>query len=491
VIFRRALIFGISSAASRLAAIALVPVYVRSMSVQQYGDLELLLAVGALMVLIGGLQSESAVLRDHSDLSATGHSHAYAWCALLVSIGGCFATCGIMVAAAALSWLPASVVDGRVFWPLLALTLPSQVLGVQLTLLRCSGSPWAFALLSFGDLVLGLILSIVFVGMLEMGVPGALLGLLVGKVIAVTLAWPWTFGWPSAEWGEGPLLMRMLRYGIPAIPAVVVGWMQTAGIRVALAVCLEMRDVAVASVAMKVAAIYGLAVFSFRMAWEPHAMSRLSNRDVDPSQFRREASCYVVVMFLVAGAAIVAAPLVTLALGTHEYCAAGPLACLFIAGQFWAGLQSITSMGIHGSRRTGLLFPVASCAAIVNIASLLALAPWIGVYGAGVGFFLSSVVGVCLSAHFSNRSYSTRFDPVLLGWALLVTASFATGWILLLVRFPAAKSEPWPMLGSIAFGVASLGFATAILTWFGPCRTDLRDGLRVFRASIMRSAVDR
>jgi hypothetical protein len=59
------------------------------------------------------------------------------------------------------------------------------------------------------------------------------------------------------------------------------------------------------------------------------------------------------------------------------------------------------------------------------------------------------------------------------------------------VRFPAAKSEPWPMLGSIAFGVASLGFATAILTWFGPCRTDLRDGLRVFRASIMRSAVDR
>ncbi len=484
---RRVLIFGISSAVSRLSAIVLVPMYVRAMSVQEYGDLELLLSISALMVLVGGMQSESAVLRDHSELSSSGRSHAYAWCALLISALGCLATCGIMVAAAALSWLSASVADGRVFWLLLALALPSQVLGVQLTILRCSGSPWAFALLSFGDLVLGLALSVVCVGTLGLGVPGALLGLLGGKVVAVTLAWPWTFGWPAGDWHQRPLLTRMLRYGVPAIPAVVMGWVQTAGIRVALAACLDIRDVAVAGVAIRVAAIYGLAVSSFRMAWEPHAMSRLSGDDVDPSRFGREMSWYVVVMFLLAGASIVVAPGVTLALSTPEYVAAGPLACLFIAGQFWVGLQSIASMGIHGSRRTSLLFPVTSCAAISNVAAIVALAPWIGVYAAGAGFLLGSVVGVCLSAHFSNRLYSTRFDPVLLGWALLATTGFAVGWILFLARFPAARSEPLPMLGSIALGAGSLGVVASVLAWFGLHRSDLRDGLRILRTSILRS----
>jgi O-antigen/teichoic acid export membrane protein len=144
-------------------------------------------------------------------------------------------------------------------------------------------------------------------------------------------------------------------------------------------------------------------------------------------------------------------------------------------------------MGIHGSRRTSLLFPVTSCAAISNVAAIVALAPWIGVYAAGAGFLLGSVVGVCLSAHFSNRLYSTRFDPVLLGWALLATTGFAVGWILFLARFPAARSEPLPMLGSIALGAGSLGVVASVLAWFGLHRSDLRDGLRILRTSILRS----
>jgi O-antigen/teichoic acid export membrane protein len=50
--------------ASRLAAVVLVPLYTRTLSITDYGRLELLLALHALVVILSGLQTESSIARE-------------------------------------------------------------------------------------------------------------------------------------------------------------------------------------------------------------------------------------------------------------------------------------------------------------------------------------------------------------------------------------------------------------------------------------------
>src|SRR5579864_5315071 len=88
---RQFFIYGLSGAASRLAAVVLVPLYTRTLPVTDYGQLELLLAIHALIVIFAGMQIESAVARDYFDCHAAGQAKALVWSAVLLTLGGTLA----------------------------------------------------------------------------------------------------------------------------------------------------------------------------------------------------------------------------------------------------------------------------------------------------------------------------------------------------------------------------------------------------------------
>lgn len=480
---RRVLFYGMASACSRLAAIVLVPLYVSRLSMEELGDLELLLSIHALMVLLGGLQSESAILRYFYEPYQLDRPKGNGWNAILLSIVGCATTCGLILLGAFLGWLPPSMSNRAILFPLMGLVLPTQLLGVQLVILRCRDSVRHFAFVSISDLVLGLALSALFVVSLKMGVEGALLGLLCSKLILVSIAWPWTFGLPSGQCLRWTALKRMAAYGIPALPAVFVGWVQNAGNRVVLAALLGLDDVALAGVAIKVSSIFGMLVYSFRLAWEPYAMSSLTASIKDSVRYDREMTWYLACMFVVMGLAVIVAPVITLILTTPAYASAGSLAVLFIAAQFWVGLLSLTSIGIHGASRTKMLIPVTAGGAIINVGLLLILAPWIGVFAAGVGFLAGSVFSAVLAAHFSNRLYGTGFSMQPLAWCFGATIAFSSGWIYVTDRFQQATQEISSMLAVAAGTLFILGCISVVLILFGLPRRHIKDGLSVLRSA--------
>src|SRR5690348_16290605 len=115
---RDLLIYGIGGAASRLAAIVLVPLYTRALPVEAYGRLELLLALLALGVLIVGLQGESALARDLHQARAEG------WDGRLVAASLVMVAMGtVALAVLALAVLASGTVPGDVaaYFPLVVL----------------------------------------------------------------------------------------------------------------------------------------------------------------------------------------------------------------------------------------------------------------------------------------------------------------------------------------------------------------------------------
>ena len=293
--------------------------------------------------------------------------------------------------------------------------------------------------------------------------PGALWGLLAGKLVAVALAWSRTFGRPPRPAPTRPLLAQMLGYGAPLVPAVLIGWVQNAGSRLLLAVALSLDDVAIAGIAIKVAAIYGFVVYSFRLAWEPFSMSKLESMADDPQVYNRAPEWYVVTMFIACGGAVLLAPYIVRVLAPPACAPAASLAIYFLWGQFWVGVTNVLVVGIHGARRTARLLPVFGYGALAHVALLFGLAPLMGVSSAGVGFLAGSVVSALLARHYSNRHFNTRFSVRLFNWTVLATALFALVWHPVAVAFREATMALGPALALFGAGACLVAGLVAVI----------------------------
>lgn len=452
-VIRQFLIYGMSGAASRLAAILLVPLYTRTLSVRDFGQLEVLLAIYAIAVLLVGLQSESALARDYHQAAREGTQRQLIWGSLAMTAAGSIAILAVVLP---LAWLGALHADltGALPW-LLGMTLPAQLLGIQLVLLRFAGSPVRFALLSFLDLGLSALFSFLLIVLLGWGVPGALAGIAISKALCVALAWPITFRRPQVP--SRALLRQMLAYALPTMPSVLLNWAQTNGNRILLAIFMTLSDVALAGIAIKVAALYGFLTYSFRLAWEPYSFEKLAAVESDPSVFNRALEWYVLGMFFAAGFATLASPFLVSVLAPSAYRGAVELSGYFIIGQFWIGAISILCIGIHGARRTSLLTHVYGAGAVVNILVLAGLSSFVGVIAAAWGFMVSAMLSALLAARYSKMHFRTQFSGRLIFVSLIATATFA-----LLAQFIFSAG-----FSSFASGVISyLALLTALLAGF-------------------------
>jgi O-antigen/teichoic acid export membrane protein len=460
---RQFIIYGVGGAASRLAAIFLVPLYTRTLTVHDYGQLEVLLVLHALAVLLVGVQSESAVARDFHDARIQGTDHRLAWAAIVVTAAGSAALPLLALPAAWLGWLPRGV-PTYLPW-LVAMAVPAQLLGIQLVLLRFSGAATMFATLSFLDLTLSAVISAVLIVGCGLGITGALAGIVISKGACVAIAWPATFGRP--HWGRPSpsMLRKMLAYALPTMPSVLLNWLQTNGNRVLLASFLTLRDVAIAGVAIKVAALYGFLVFSFRLAWEPYSFQRLSDHEQYPGGlYRRAFEWYALGMFLIAGLTTAASPFIVAILAPPEYADAAHLVGLFVIGQFWMGSITILAIGIHGARITSRLTHVYGIGAVLNVAALVALTPLIGVAAAGVGFLGGSLASAWLAAWYSDRHFGVGFGRRLL--AVVSAASVIFVLVALLLDRLTVRGGADAVLAAVMTGAATVT-AVALMAGFG------------------------
>ena len=468
---RQLLIYGIAGTASRLVGVVLVPLYTRAFSVTDYGTFEILLAIYLLATLITGWQSESGLARDHHEASRDKWDRALIWSAVRISLAGFGFTAVLVLGAYMIGVVPA-VLAPYLPW-VVALVLPTQLVNLQLIVLRFTHRPMAFAIFSVADLFISALASVIFVRGLDLGIIGAVLGLLAGKSVVAVLAWTRTFGSPPPRRSGLEVGRRVLRYGTPLMLPAILNWTQKYGNSILLALLLTLTDVGIAGFALKIAAIFEIAALSFRQAWDPFAFSRLGDPEAAQPMFRRGLALYTVVMGAGAGMIILMAPLATALLAPPAYALAGALAALFVMAQFWSGAVSILALGLHGSRRINRIAFSHGIGTLLNITFVVLLGHTIGIVAAGIGALAGAVATALLAAHLSERSFAIHFNWRLLMVSTLATAGFAM--LTYVVRAPVAPILTWmPLSGEAVCAISYIGMV-AVLAFFGLDRTMFAD----------------
>jgi O-antigen/teichoic acid export membrane protein len=410
-------IYGLGGLVSRILAVLLLPLYTTYLDEADYGRVETLVALTAVLVTLLRLGIGSAFFRFYFDSTETAARlrvlRTSFWFTMSMSTLGLAA--GWLLApqiAAALNlgedqdWLVRAAFVG--LW--------AQMNYEQLTsLFRVEERSLAFVAASLTNVVLTIGATVVLVVVLDQGA----LGVIAGNFTGTLLVYFSLLGYRREQLGltlDRALLRQMNRFGLPLVPSGLALWTLNFSDRFLLAHMAGQDDVGRYSLGVRVASAIVLLLFAFRTAWPAFAYSIEDDREA------RRTYAFVLTYLLFAASWLalalgVLAPWLVrlLARDSGFWEGADVVAPLAFAGAFW-GAYIVVAIGVGRTRRTQFNWVITGAAAALNVGLNLVLIPRYGIHGAAASAVAAFVVMFAGMTWWAQRVY-----PVPYQWRRVVT----------------------------------------------------------------------
>jgi O-antigen/teichoic acid export membrane protein len=406
-----------ASIVSKLIAVALLPLYTRHLTTADYGTAEILFAAVVSASIIVRLGMIEAVLRfyyraDENPEQIVGATFSgLFW----------FATIGSLVLipiagplSEALLAEPAAELVRISIAGLWIATLFEYLL----TLYRLDERARAYFLITIANVVATIALTVVLV----VGVGDGARGLLLGSYIvggAFVLGMIFEQRRRLTLRLDVPLLRRLMRFGLPTMPAEVSLYLLNFVDRLIIVHVSGLPQAGLYSLAVKFAQAVNTLVRGFQLAWPPLAYSI---RDDDEA---RRTYAAVITLFLAActwlvvGLWLLARWLLRL-FAASKFFDAYEVVGLIAAAVTLYSLYMAMVVILGRTGRTEYNLPAAIAALVTNVVLNLLLVPPLGIVGAGLALVASYLVVVALMYVFTQRLFPVPYE-----WGRLARILFA------------------------------------------------------------------
>jgi O-antigen/teichoic acid export membrane protein len=418
-----------SSVISKLLAVLLLPLYTRYLTPADYGAAEVMLvAVIATSIVIrfGVLE---ALLRyyylsdeDPDEVVRTGFASLF-WTT----------TAGALIALPLAGPISEALLDAPdaglariAIFGLWIFTLFEYLA----TLLRVDERARAYFVFNMAGVVMAIPLTVWLVVIEDQGADGLLGAIYIATVPMV--AWLVVTEWRRLslvpDWG---LLRRMIRFGLPTMPAELSLYSLNFIDRIIIVRLAGLAEAGLYALAIKFAQGINVLVRGFQLAWPPLAYSI---RDDDEA---RRAYALIVTWFMalctfaVVGLWLLARWIVRL-LAAPEFFEAYEAIGLLAAGITLYALYLVQVVVLGRTGRTEFNFPATIAATAANVGLNLFLVPPLGIVGAGLALVLSYLVVLVLMYAFTQRLFPVPYEWGRLGLIVGSAAALVgTGELLL------------------------------------------------------------
>jgi len=275
---------------------------------------------------------------------------------------------------------------------------------------------------------------------------------------------------------------RMLRWGLPTMPAELSLYSLNFIDRVLIVRLVGLGDAGLYSLSVKFAQAVNVLVKGFQLAWPPLAYSIQ-----DDDEARRAYAVIVtwfvsVTTFVVAGMWLLSRWIVR-ALAAPEFFDSYKTIGLVSTGVMLYALYLVLVIILGRTGRTEFNFPATAAGTVVNIALNLILLPSMGIVGAGVSLVASYAVVLVLMYVFTQRLFAVPYEWLRLGHAIGLAALLVLAGELLL---------PTSGIGGLA-GRTAFWLAYPVLLWLtGFMNDEEREAAgRVLRPSYVKGSLQR
>jgi O-antigen/teichoic acid export membrane protein len=444
--------YAIGGLLARAVAVAVVPVYVRHLTVEEYGLHALALINEQVLVIVSAYAIVNAVGRFYADVRGTeGEAEVVRTALICVSVSAAAAAVLLSAAAPYVARLTLEASDrGTAAVRLISVSLAGNCLvNLASIVLLLQNRQWAYACCVSGTQLLAAAFSIITL----VWWPGGLIGLLAGYAAASFGAGVVAAAWLALRFraaASRTTARSMVRYGAPLVPAALLMLALSSTDRYVLRSVHGLEIVAVYSAAFLVASAAGLAfVTPFRLMWSS-LMWRMRRHDDEATAHRRVFEAYIVVQVVLTGVVAVSAEpaLYVVGGGVAWFTSAAALVPLLYIGFVAAGAADVLSAGYFFESKTSYHVRSVAAAAVTTLVLNLLLVPRFGVWAAALAY----AAGFLVLAGTAYR-YGRRFFEVDHQWWLLVRralpAAMATATAVLALR-------AWPGMVGIAIALLAL-----------------------------------
>jgi O-antigen/teichoic acid export membrane protein len=426
-----------ASIVSKVIAVALLPLYTRYLAPSDYGAAEVMFAAVVSVSIIVRFGLIEAVLRFYyKDDEDPDRVVASTFAALFW-----LSTIGALVALPFAGPISEALLDTEELAekaPELAAAAPElariSIAGLWvltmheylLTLFRLEERARAFFLTTILNVFLAIGLTVVLVVGLDEGARGLLLGSYVsgGAIVLALVAVHWR---RLSLFFDRALLRRLLRFGLPTMPAEVSLYALNFIDRIIIVRSVGLAEAGLYSLAVKFAQAINVLVRGFQLAWPPLAYSIRDDEEA------RRAYATVVTLF-VAGCAFVVTGMwlfsrwIVRALAAPEFFESYEAIGLIAAAVTLYALYLVMVVILGRTGRTEYNLPAALAALVANLVLNLLLVPPLGIVGAGLALVGSYLVVVALMYWFTQRLFPVPYQwgrllRVVLSAAILVGAA--------------------------------------------------------------------
>ena len=411
---RDVLVYGAGDVALRAGGLLTLPIYTRLLEPDEFGVLNYLVTLTFFLqagLLLGG---DAALARFHFAARTPEEQARVASTAVLgfALLSTAIALVLLPFSNAVADWSFGRDDDG-VLVALAILTAPPVVVSALLgQVLRNQFRAWTYTLLNVATAALGISLSLYLVVERELGVKGILLGTLVGTLVVLPTR-IWVIRASLRLVLSRELLGRLLRFGLPLVPAALALWAFAVSDRIVLGRLSTFEELGLYTVATSVASLITVLFGPFGQAWSPHA---LETYERDPEHARLLYARVLTVLlaaFATLGVVVTAfAPeLLTVLAGPEFRSSASAIAPLALGAVAYASVQ-VTAMAFSLKHRTGTIAAVTWAAAALNIALNVAFAARYGMLAAAWSTAASSLALTLLYAALGYLLWPIRYEKL-------------------------------------------------------------------------------
>lgn len=418
-----------ASIVSKLIAVALLPLYTRYLTPADYGAAEVMFAAVVAASIVVRLGVIEAVLRFYYKAGEAPDRVVASSFAALFWLATAAALLALPFAgpiSEALLDRPAADLARIAIGGLWVLTLHEYLL----TLFRLEERARAFFAVTIANVLVAIALTVVLVVAAGEGARGLLLGSYASGA-AFVLGLVAVHRRRLSLRLDRPLLRRMLRFGLPTMPAELSLYALNFVDRIVIVRFVGLAEAGLYSLAVKFAQAVNVLVRGFQLAWPPLAYSIRDDEEA------RRAYAAVVTWFL-AGAAFVVAGMwllarwIVRALAAPEFFQSYEAVGLLSAAVTLYALYMVLLVILGRTGRTEFNFPATLAALVANVGLNLLLVPPFGIVGAGAALAASYLVVVALMYGFTQRLFPVPYEWGRLARVVLAAAGLvALGELLL------------------------------------------------------------
>ncbi len=454
-LLRQVAIYGSGRLALQLVSFLTLPILTRIFTPGDYGVMETISTMLAVVAIVASLSLESAAQRSYFDYApeqvkerqvvlSSAFWPRVLWAGLLAGT--------IVAFSAPLSRLLFGTDDDATVIALAVAALPVAVASTCfLEVIRLRRQAGRYVLVSWFGALLSVALILYLVAVKDRGLQGFYLAgvisaapTLLVAAAAARHAIRATVSWPE--------LRTMLLYGLPLIPVAASNWVLQFVDRLFVLHYADLSDLGIYALGIRLSNVLLLAVTAFAFAWSPFILDLFSRDPEGEPPVRARALTYV--------AFATGLGAVCLSVYAREFfrTVTGPafadaykLVGILCAGVFALGLNAVTMTGISISRRTRYFAQYAFYTAALNIALNFALIPPFGIIGAAIA---TSLTFGALALLYYRRAQilspapfnSRRVGEIAVTAAVLITVGTLINleplWLSALVKVPLVLAFP-------------------------------------------------